>query len=152
MRNPRRVAGSAAALMVGTAVVALFATFGSSIKESIDQEVGRAFSGDLVVLQTDFSGAGISPEARPAIAELAEVDSVVGVSFVAAQVDGAEFNPVATDPAALAHAFDLGVVDGDLADHGAPVRSPSARDYAGDRNLTVGDSLTRRVRRRARWS
>ena len=36
MRNPRRVAGSASALMVGTAVVALFATFGASLKASVD--------------------------------------------------------------------------------------------------------------------
>jgi putative ABC transport system permease protein len=141
LRNPRRVAGSASALMVGTAVVALFATFGASIKESIDQEVGRAFSGDLVVLQTDWSGAGISPEARPAIAALAEVDSVVGVSFVAASVEGAEFNPVATDPAALAQAFDLGVTDGDLAAMtGGDVAVSTS--YAAGRDLDVGDPLT----------
>ena len=41
MRNPRRIAGSAAALMVGTAVVALFTTFGSSIKASIERHGRR---------------------------------------------------------------------------------------------------------------
>ena len=61
MRNPRRIAGSAAALMVGTAVVALFTTFGSSVKASIDDMVDDNFGGDLVVAQTDFSGAGIDP-------------------------------------------------------------------------------------------
>src|SRR5262249_25065848 len=61
MRNPRRIAGSAAALMVGTAVVALFTTFGSSVKASINDMVDKNFSGDLVVTQTDFSGAAIDP-------------------------------------------------------------------------------------------
>src|SRR6185503_18691244 len=61
MRNPRRIAGSAAALMVGTAVVALFTTFGSSVKASIDDMVDKNFAGDLVLTQTDFSGAAIDP-------------------------------------------------------------------------------------------
>ena len=39
MRNPRRIASSASALMVGTAVVALFTTFGASIEASIDDAV-----------------------------------------------------------------------------------------------------------------
>ena len=62
MRNPRRIASSAAALMVGTAVVALFTTFGSSVKASIDDMVDDSFGGDLVIAQTDFSGAGIDPD------------------------------------------------------------------------------------------
>ena len=78
MRNPRRIAGSAAALMVGTAVVALFTTFGSSVKASIDDMVDENFGGDLVVAQTDFSGAGIDPAMAPAIAELPEVADAVG--------------------------------------------------------------------------
>ena len=63
MRNPRRIAGSAAALMVGTAVVALFTTFGSSVSASIEDMVDDSFGGDLIVAQTDFSGAGIDPGA-----------------------------------------------------------------------------------------
>ena len=50
MRNPRRTAGSASALMVGTAVVALFTTFGASIKASVGEVVEQAFSGDLVIV------------------------------------------------------------------------------------------------------
>ena len=35
MRNPRRIAASASALMVGMAVVGLFTTLGASVKASI---------------------------------------------------------------------------------------------------------------------
>ncbi len=49
MRNPRRIAGSASALMVGTAVVALFTTFGASLKASLDDAVDNSFGGDLIV-------------------------------------------------------------------------------------------------------
>ena len=84
MRNPRRIAGSAAALMVGTAVVALFTTFGSSVKASIDDMVDDSFGGDLIVAQTDFSGAGIDPALAPAIGELPEVAGSVGSAVAAA--------------------------------------------------------------------
>ena len=40
MRDPRRTAGSASALMIGTAVVALFTTFGASIK-AVGRRDGR---------------------------------------------------------------------------------------------------------------
>ena len=86
MRNPRRIAGSAAALMVGTAVVALFTTFGSSVKASIDDMVDDNFGGDLIVVQDDFSGAGIDPAVAPAIGELPEVAGSVGSSVATARI------------------------------------------------------------------
>ncbi len=49
MRNPRRTAGTAAALMVGVGVVTLFTIFAASLKASIDNSVSQSFTGDLVV-------------------------------------------------------------------------------------------------------
>ena len=62
MRNPRRTAGTASALMLGTAVVALFATFGASIKRSLDELIADAYEGDLVIVQDGWGGVGLSPE------------------------------------------------------------------------------------------
>ncbi|MBI5087850.1 MAG: ABC transporter permease, partial [Actinobacteria bacterium] len=76
MRNPRRTAGSAAALMVGTAVVVLFTTFGASIKASLNDTVDRTFGGDLVIDQDSFSGSGIDPAVGEAVAALPEVSSI----------------------------------------------------------------------------
>ena len=73
MRDPRRTAGSASALMIGTAVVALFTTFGASIKASVDEMVNEDFGGDLVIESDDFSGAGLSPAVADEVAELPEV-------------------------------------------------------------------------------
>ena len=70
MRNPRRTAASASALLVGTAVVALFTTFGASVKASIEDTVDSDFCGDLVILPDGFSGSLLSPELAPAIAEV----------------------------------------------------------------------------------
>jgi putative ABC transport system permease protein len=140
MRNPRRIAGSAAALMVGTAVVALFTTFGSSVKASIDDMVDNNFAGDLVVTQTDFSGAAIDPATAPAIAELPEVAGAVGASLVTARVGDSTVEPMATDPAELAKVLDLGDRAGSMADVGPGEVAVSTR-YAEDHHLKLGSVL-----------
>ena len=51
MRNPRRTAGTASALMVGVGVVTLFTVFAASLKASLDDTIDRSFGGDLVVVR-----------------------------------------------------------------------------------------------------
>jgi putative ABC transport system permease protein len=140
MRNPRRIAGSAAALMVGTAVVALFTTFGSSVKASIGDMVDKNFAGDLVVTQTDFSGAAIDPGTAAAIGALPEVAGAVGAAPVTADVDGSTVEPLATDPAAMAKVLDLGDTAGSMADVGPGEVAVSVR-YADQHHLTLGSVL-----------
>ena len=138
MRNPRRIASSASALMVGTAVVALFTTFGSSVKASIDEMVEDSFDGDLIVLQEDFSGAGLDPALTPAIGELPEVQRAAGAAFATATVDGSTVEPTATDPAAFAAIIDLEVSAGSIAEL-APGELAVSAHYADEHGLTLGD-------------
>jgi putative ABC transport system permease protein len=137
MRNPRRIAGSAAALMVGTAVVALFTTFGSSVKASINDMVDKNFAGDLVVTQTDFSGAAIDPATAPAIAALPEVAGSVGAATTTVRINGATEEPMATDPAALAKVLDLEDQAGSMADVG-PGEVAVGKRFAADHDLQLG--------------
>ena len=88
MRNPRRTAGTASALMVGVAVVTLFTVLAASVKQSIDDTVSEQFAGDLVIVQTDFSGAGLTPELEPAVGALPEVDVATGMGIAPIAVDG----------------------------------------------------------------
>lgn len=138
MRNPRRIAGSAGALMVGTAVVALFTTFGSSLKASIGDMVDDNFGGDLIVTQTDFSGAGIDPAVAPALGDLPEVDGSVGSAVATARIGDATVEPMATDPAALAAVLDLDDREGRLADVGPGELAVSTR-WAEDHDVQLGD-------------
>ena len=100
MRDPRRTAGSASALMIGTAVVALFTTFGASIKASVEEMVDQDFGGDLVIVSDDFSGAGLSPVVAQEVAELPEVDVAAGMAIGMIIADGNEIDPAVVDPAA----------------------------------------------------
>ncbi|MDD9369508.1 MAG: ABC transporter permease, partial [Acidimicrobiales bacterium] len=101
MRNPRRTAGTASALMVGVAVVTLFTVFASSLRASLDDTIDRSFGGDLVVNNGVFGGGGISPDMAAEIESLDEVDLAVGVGQGAAEIDGSTKQLSITEPAEL---------------------------------------------------
>ena len=56
-RNPARTAATAAALMIGLALVSFVTIFAAGIKSSIAAAVDRNFQGELVIQNTD----GFSP-------------------------------------------------------------------------------------------
>ncbi|MCU1370973.1 MAG: transporter [Ilumatobacteraceae bacterium] len=141
MRNPRRTSGAALALVIGAAVVALFATFGSSLSRSIDDTVSQSFGGDLVVMQDGFSSSGLSPQLATTIDGLPEVSETVGLSNVIATVDGTTVYPTAGDPAAMADLLDLDVQRGDLAQL-PPGQIAITEGYATDEGLALGEELT----------
>jgi putative ABC transport system permease protein len=143
MRNPRRTAGAALALVIGAAVVALFATFGSSLSASIDKTVSQSFGGDLVVMQDSFSGAGLSPKLAPAIEALPEVDQTVALSNVTATRDGTTVYPTAGNPQDMAALLDLDVQQGDLAGLTSD-QVAITTSYADDEHLALGDDITLR--------
>ncbi len=117
MRNPRRTAGTASALMVGIAVVTLFTVFAASLQASLDDTIDRSFGGDLVVNPGVFGGA-ISPEMAADVAALPEVDLAVGLGQGAAQIDGSTKELSVADPAELSQVLDLDVSQGSLPDLG----------------------------------
>ena len=100
-------------------MVALFTTFGASLKATIDDTVDDQFGGDLIVEQDGFSGAALSPELAGAIAELPEVDDAVGTAFAIANIEGDDVEPAVTDFARLDAVLDMGVVEGSVNDLGA---------------------------------
>ena len=79
LRNPRRTAATASALMIGLTLVTTMSIAGSSAKASIDKTVARTFIGDIVI--SNAIGQGFSPQ----IARMAErepgVQSVTRLRF-----------------------------------------------------------------------
>jgi putative ABC transport system permease protein len=140
MRNPRRTAGASMALVIGAAVVALFATFGASLRASLADTVDQTFGGDLVVAPSTFSGAPLSPQLSEQLAALPEVDRAVGMANVIGEVEGSIGFPTAADPAGLAALVDLDVQQGSLGDM-APGQVAIDRRLAEDRGLALGDPL-----------
>ncbi|HEU4737250.1 MAG TPA: FtsX-like permease family protein [Solirubrobacterales bacterium] len=84
-RNPARTAVTAAALMIGLAVVTFVTVFAAGIKSSIATAVDESFQGELVIQNSDgFSP--ISPRTALAAAQIPGVDLVSSLRSAQAKV------------------------------------------------------------------
>ena len=70
MRNPRRTASTASALMIGVGLVVMFAIVVNSIKASVNSAVGDAFKSDLIVDSGSFGQTGLDPSLATRIADV----------------------------------------------------------------------------------
>ena len=140
VRNPRRTASTAAALMVGIAVVALFTVFAASLKAAIDSDVEASFRGDLVIATRDFSASGLSPELAQEIDGLPEVQTATGWGIGSAQVDGRDVDLTVVDPRPFDSVFDLGVTEGSIRNLSDNQIAVSDRE-AEKRGWNLGDEV-----------
>ena len=93
LRNPRRTASTASALLVGVAVVALFTVLGASIKASVNESVNKSFAGDLVVSTGGGGGGGghgFSPQVATRLNQVPQVQKAAGIGFGGAKVNGSD--------------------------------------------------------------
>ncbi len=140
IRNPRRTAATASALMVGVGIVTLFTVFAASLKESTAATIDRSFAGDLVISSGPFGGS-LSPDLAVEVGDLPEVDSAVGIGRGFASIDGDTKQMTVADPPDLATAVDVGVTSGSVADLAADEIAIS--DATADANgWALGDTLT----------
>jgi putative ABC transport system permease protein len=115
IRNPRRTAATASALMVGVAIVTLFTVFAASLKQSSADTIDRSFGGDLMISTGPF-GSSLSPELASDLRDLPEVDRAVGIGRGFASIDDDTKEMTVADPAELAAVIDVEVTSGSLAD------------------------------------
>ena len=76
MRNPSRTAVTAAALMIGLALVTFVSILAAGVKASIDDTVENRMKAELVVLNKDGQFTPISPESATAIQRVPGVEVV----------------------------------------------------------------------------
>ena len=139
MRNPRRTAGAAGALMIGVVVVTLFTVIASSIKSSIEDVVDTSFGGDLVI-STNFSAAGLDANLADELAALPEVAETAGIGVAAVRLDGDAVDVSVTEPARMSTMLDLGISEGSMdavADDGLAVSSELADEHGWELATTV---------------
>ena len=141
-RNPRRTAITAAALMVGIALVTGVSVVASSLTASIERVVTRDLGADLVI--SGPSTGGTPPSFDPAVID--QVRGVPGVArAVAVRTDAAQLSggptPVeAADLSSLATIFRLARTDGELRTLRAGEVAVDDR-FASDHDVSVGDTL-----------
>ena len=140
MRNPKRTAASASALMIGVSLVAFITIFASSTKASINATIDRAFTGDFII----DSGAGFSGGLDPSLArqlnQLPEVQAATGIRLGVARIAGSVQMVVGVDPVTGLELFKVKPLQGRASDLG-PSAIAVYKDVARDKHLEIGDTL-----------
>lgn len=143
MRLPRRTAATAAALMVGLALVGTVSIFADSLKASTEQVVEENLLADFTVSAGGAFGppAGMSPAVTEEIRTLDEIDAVAPIRVGQVKLDESDLAfVVGSDPDELSAVADLDVTEGslaDLADGGIML----SEETADDLGVGVGDRL-----------
>ena len=143
-RHPARTATTAAALMIGVALVVSVGVLAESIRASIDDTLDRQFAGDVAILNTD----GFSPIPSAVADEMRGVDGVGAVSPIARQParvegNGEEIQLFGIEPGSVGEVANLDWTDGSdevlarLGRDGALVEE----GWAEDNDVAVGDRL-----------
>ncbi|MFY1668579.1 FtsX-like permease family protein [Plantactinospora sp. WMMB334] len=114
--SPRRSASTALALMLGTAMVTMFAIFASSLTSGIGKDVREGLQADLVVTSATPDFPTIDPTLADRVAALPDVDAVAALSIAEGIVAGRAEAIGGIGPTALPTMFDLDPIAGDLAD------------------------------------
>ncbi|MGY1742798.1 MULTISPECIES: ABC transporter permease [unclassified Blastococcus] len=139
IRNPRRTAATASALMIGLALVSAFSVIGASTNKSIDALIAGSVRAEFVV--SSAVGLPFSPDIATDVAGIDGVDQVMPMRWGQVQLDGDTVLLSAVDPAGLDRSIELtwlgGGSDG-LAGDGLAVDEQTAQD----RGWSVGDTVT----------
>jgi putative ABC transport system permease protein len=142
-RNPARTAVTAAALMIGVALVAFVSIFAAGLRGSIDGAVDRAFAGDLsVVNKTGFEST--PPSLVGALQTVPGVGAVSGVRFAEAKIDGKDGTTgvVGIDPATIARTYTLKWKDGSDATLAKLGSDGILADTGYSKSAKIGDRIS----------
>ena len=110
LRNPRRTAATAAALMIGLALITTVNVLGATMRASIDEQVDAQFGADYMV-QSQGPG-GVNAEAQQRIKAAPGVLAASPAYDAEAKIEGKDAYYVAGDLPALAKAAKLKMVSG----------------------------------------
>jgi len=137
LRNPRRTASTAAALMIGLALVSAVSILGSSLKASVEKVINGAVSADLLLLT---QGPGFPDDVVRKAADAPGVADVRGLKFDGVVIDGSTEFVTALESAALDESITL-VPEAGSVDEVTPSTVLMSDAEAKDRDVRPGDKL-----------
>lgn len=137
-RNPRRTSATAAALVVGLALVSLVAIFANSVKASVRSSLSNTVRADFIISAPGFTA--FAPRVELIAASVPSVDDIVALRFANAQVNGRSEMIAGATVDGIDSVFSLGFTAGGtegLDDRGVILSESDAETYG----VTVGDRL-----------
>jgi putative ABC transport system permease protein len=140
MRNPRRTATTASALMICVGMVAFMSIFASSARASINSVVDQSFTGDYVINSGAGLSGGFDPSLTQRLRHLPELSAVTGLRLGMALVDGSSVQLVAVDPNTAFKLFSVKPIRGSEQALGPDAIAVYKR-VADSKHLKIGDLL-----------
>jgi len=140
LRNPRRTAATASALLIGVTVAALFTVVGASMKATAASGIDHTLTADLVVNRGGYGGAsggGLSPQLAADLGRLPGVGLATGLASGSAVLDGHSREITAADPASIGQVLNLAVTRGSLR-HLSPGSLAVSRKAAAGQHWSLG--------------
>ncbi|MDL4821886.1 ABC transporter permease [Actinomadura opuntiae] len=136
LRNPRRTAATAAALMIGLALITTVNVLGATMRASIDKQVDAQFGADYLVQAT---GGDIAPDAAQKIKAAPGVESASPTYEGTAKIDGKRGTYMSGDVGVIAKAARLKMVSGgtSIGPDGLMVNESTAKDKGWHVGSTV---------------
>jgi putative ABC transport system permease protein len=140
MRNPRRTASTAAALMIGLTLVVSVGVFAGALKASLGDTLSESTKADLYLSRASVMGDGFSADVAHIVSRVPGVKTVSPTSYGEARFagDGTEFSSV--DPATIEDVVKLDMSSGSakrLGTDGVLVAKSTARAHG----WKVGDTV-----------
>ncbi|MGH3369283.1 MAG: ABC transporter permease [Nocardioidaceae bacterium] len=139
VRNPRRTAATASALMLGLALVSLMSILGSSAAASTDEALERSLTSQFIV--SNVVGTPFSTNIAKQIREVDGIEAVAQFRQAFPRVEGGTAFVGATDPQDFAATtqFPMAVGALNLLQPGTTIVTSQAAER---RSLEVGDTVT----------
>lgn len=138
LRNPRRTAATASALMIGLTLCVTMAMLGASAKASVDQAVKENFVGDFVI--SNVYGMPFSASVADRLEGVEGIDAVTRLRYGVGMIDGENQGAMGVDADSLTRTTRIDMVAGSLddLDDSSMVIDEGVAD---DEDLGVGDSV-----------
>ncbi|WP_055697978.1 ABC transporter permease [Streptomyces silaceus] len=138
VRNPRRTASTAAALMIGLTLITAMTVVATSMGSAINKMAAGSMKADYSVSMANYES--LTPEVRQKLDKLPEVEASSPLRSAYGEVDGSFSTVNGVDPKTFGDLVGLDFTSGSVAglkDGGALVDA----DTAKDKGLEVGDTF-----------
>jgi putative ABC transport system permease protein len=139
-RNPRRTATTAAALMIGLALVCTALVVGESVKSAISTTYADATRAEYYV-SDQLEEVAFPAELPSELRQVDGVDAVTGFTYLEGRVDGSVTDVIGLELDQVEDVLDLGIQRGDL-DPGAANPVVISSDEAAATGSRLGDEVT----------
>jgi len=139
MRNPRRTAATASALMIGLGLVVFVAVFGASAKASTTAILERTLKADFILTSPTFSG--FSTSAAEDMRRVPGVETVSQIRQAESHIDDGTAFVTGLDPATFEAVSEVGIVEGSLTELTRPDTIAIFEEAATDNGWGIGDTI-----------